>query len=178
MLLLVLPVPAFAATEEAGWGWIETIGRWFNLALLFGVLFYFVREPMKRFFQQRQQRIAEEIVAAQTARAESDRRLTEIEQRMSRLDIEVQSIRAEAREQAEREKSRIIQQADEEARKIVAAAEREISGLTRAAEQSLREHVAELSVRLAGERIRREMDAETERRLIDRFFGELAGTGK
>lgn len=176
---MLLPFPAFAATgEEGGWGWIETIGRWFNLALLFGVVFYFAREPVKRFFQQRRQGIAEEMEAARQARAESERKLAEIEQRMSRLDSEIQSIRAETREQAEREKNRIIQQAEEEARKMVAAAEREIGGLTRAAEQDLRQYVAELSVNLAGERIRREMDAETEHRLIDRFFGELAGSRK
>lgn len=177
--MFFFPSPVFAATGEGNsWGWVETIGRWFNLSLLFGVIFYYARGPIGRFFQQRKKGIAEEMEAARSARVEAEKKLAEIEQRMNRLDSELEAIRIESRNQAERERNRIIEQAEEEARKLVAAAEREIGGLTRAAEQDLRQYVTDLSVSLAGERIRQELDAETESRMMDRFFSELAGAGK
>ena len=164
----------FAAEGGAGgWGWWETFGRWLNLLILFGVIFYFVREPVGQYFVSRRSEIKKEIQEAQAARQEAEDKLAEMEDRMRNLDQELAAMRDQAQEEAEREKNRILEQAAEESQRIVAAAEREIDGLTRAARQDLRAYAVRLSVEMATEKITSEMDASTRDRVVDRFLIKL-----
>jgi F-type H+-transporting ATPase subunit b len=165
----------FAAEAGAsGWGWWETVGRWVNLFILFGAIFYFVKQPVSRFFLTRRQEIRKEIQEAQEARQQAEDKLAEMEERMRNLDQELAAMRIQAQEEAEREKLRILEHAAEESKKIVAAAEREIDGLTRAARQDLRAYAVQLSVEMATEKINSEMDAPARTRVVDRFLIKLA----
>jgi F-type H+-transporting ATPase subunit b len=172
-------VPLYASGgEEAGWGWIETIGRWFNLAILFGVIYFFARRPVAQFLTSRREGIQKEIKEAHAAREEAEQKLAAMEVRMKGLEAELEEIRRQAQAEAESERQRILGQAGMESEKIVAAAEREIEGLTRAARQNLREYAVELSMEMATKRITEEMDSDAQRRVIDRFLVRLAESSK
>jgi F-type H+-transporting ATPase subunit b len=166
---------ASAAGEEAGWGWIETIGRWFNLLILFGVIFYFARKPVSQFLTSRREGIGKEIEEAHAAREEAENKLASMEARMRDLESELEEMRRQAQAEAELEKRRIVDQASEESEKIIAVAGREIEGLTRAARQNLRDYAVELSMEMASRKIAVEMDKETQNRVIDRFLVRLTG---
>lgn len=177
LLLCLLPIPGYAAAEgESGWGWYETIGRWINLIVLFGVLVYFTREAIRKFFSNRREGIQVAISKAEKAREDSERELASMKETMESLDQELKNLREEARAESEIERKRIIEQAEKDALKIIASAEREIGGLTRAARQDLRAYAAELSIELAKERIKNELDDETREKIVDRFFVRL-GSG-
>jgi F-type H+-transporting ATPase subunit b len=169
------PLLAASGGEEEGWGWLMTIGRWFNLLIVFGVIFYFARVPVSQFFASRREGISKEIKEANEARQEAEEKLALMEERMRDLESELEDMRRQAEEEAELERRRIVDQAGEESRKIVASAEREIEGLTRAARQSLRDYAVELSMEMAGSKIASEMDSETQNRVIDRFLVRLTG---
>jgi len=174
-----MPLTAFAAgSEEAGWGWVETVGRWFNLLVLFGVIFYFVRKPVSEFFLSRRGQIKKEISDAHAAREEAEQKLAAMEARMRDLETELGVMRRQAEEEAEKEKARILEQAEEESRKVVATAEREIEGLTRAARQNLRDYAVKLSLEVATRKIAGEMDSEAQGNQIDRFLVRLTKAGK
>ncbi len=174
-----LCLPAFAAgAEESGWGWIETIGRWFNLLILFGVIYYFSRQPISRFLESRREGIRKEIKEAHLAREDAEQKLASMEARMHDLEGELEAMRRQAQEEAAREEKRILDQAAAESRKIVATAEREIEGLTRAARESLRDYAVELSMEMAIGKIAAELDSKAQRRVVDRFLVQLTGAGK
>jgi len=167
-------LPVFAASgEETGWGWVETIGRWFNLLILFGVIYYFARGPVSKLLIERRQGIGREISDAHAAREEAEQKLATMEAKMRALDAELEAMRSQAEEEAEKEKQRILDQAEEESHKIVAAAGREIEGITRSARQNLRAYAIELSMEMASRKIVEEMDSEAENRIIDRFLVRL-----
>lgn len=172
VLLCVVPASVWAAEAgaEGGWGWYETLGRWLNLALLFGVIAYFVRKPLAEFFASRRAEIQQEIAKAREAKETAEQRLAEIEQRLANLDDEIAALRRQAQEDAEKERERILNQAEAEARKVLSAASREIDGLSRAAHQELKAYAAELSVQLAEDKIRKGLDAGARKRIVDRFF--------
>jgi len=173
-IISFLWLPVFAAgAEESGWGWIETIGRWFNLLILFGVIYYFSREPISRFLDSRREGIRKEIDEANLAREEAEQKLASMEAKMRDLEGELEAMRRQAQEEAAREEKRILDQAAAESRKIVATAEREIEGLTRAARESLRDYAVELSMEMAIRKIRAELDSKAQRRVIDRFLVQL-----
>ncbi len=167
------PGVAAAAAEGEGWGWWETIGRWFNLALLFGVIIYAARIPAREYFARRRQEIQREILEARQAREDAERRLAEIEARMNNLDVELEKLRQQADQEAAAERERILEQARRDAEKIRASAGREIEGIGRTVRKQLREYAAELAVELAEDRIRSKMGEPEQRRLAEKFFNGL-----
>lgn len=176
ILFLFLPDCLWAAAEEAGqegWGWLETFGRWFNLAVLFGAIFYFAGPALRRYFQDRRQRIQEQMQAAERAQAEAQAKLARIEQRLANLDEEIALIREDARRQAEAESARILEQAEQEASKVLANAEREIQGMSRSAVKQLKRQASRLAVELAEKKIRKDLSGRDDSRLIDDFFESL-----
>ncbi len=177
MLLLagaaVFPGVALAAEEGSKWGIFLPIGQLFNLVLVIGVLVWIARKPLTTFFVARTQTIRERLAEAQAEHKEAEKNLAEIQSRMSRLDDEVREIKEQAEREAQEEYHRLVSAAERDAEKIVERAREEIEGMTRAALLELREHVAELSVRLAEDRIRREITEEDKSRLISGFMRGL-----
>lgn len=162
--------------EEAGWGWwFDGIGRAVNLLILFGIIYYFAREPLKNFFLKRRADIQREIRESRQAQAEAEKKLASIEERLKNLDSELAAMRAEAEREAALERRRILEEAERDAEKILSMARREITVLTRAAQKKLKEDAAQLSVELAEEQIRKEMTEQDEHRVVDRFFVKLSG---
>jgi F-type H+-transporting ATPase subunit b len=176
MLVIACAIPSSALAAESGgegWGWIETLGRWFNLLVLFGAIAYFTREPITRFFRSRRDEIRREIEEAQQAKADAQRKLAEAEERLKRLGQEIESIRKQAQLEVEAEKNRILSMAEQEAEKILAAAGREIEGLGKVARQELRSYAADLAVQLAEQQVSRQLDTAGHDRIIERFFEKL-----
>jgi hypothetical protein len=102
-----LPVSAFAAEAEGtGWGWIETIGRWANLFILIGAIYYFTRAALKKFFVDRRRGIVDEIEAAQSARSDAESQLEEMESRVGALDEELAELSRQAEQEAQDERNR------------------------------------------------------------------------
>ncbi len=111
-LLLVSIDPAFAAAEGSGWGWLETIGRWVNLIILFGGIYLVIRKPAAHFFEERRSAIRKEMEEARKARDAAEEKLASITGRLENLDDELAQIRAQAEKEAQLDRERIIQEAD------------------------------------------------------------------
>jgi F-type H+-transporting ATPase subunit b len=172
---ILSPDVALAAEEGGKWGmWFE-VGKVFNLLLVVAVLVWAARKPLSDFFASRTQAIRDQLAEAQKARMEAEAKLAEIESRMSRLDDEILEMKAAADRESQEEYQRLLTAAEHDAEKIVERSRQEIEGMTRAAQQELKVHVAELSVKLAEERIRGEI-ADTDRnRLFSQFVTKLGG---
>ncbi len=173
LFCLFTPGNLLAAEGEGGWGWIETVGRWFNLLILLGGIAYLAKAPLQRYFQERASGIRLQMEEAAKARAEAAAKLEQIESRLENLDRELEAIRNESRKEAELERRRIIGRAEAEAEKIVALAGREIDGLSKAARKDLKAYAAALAVELAEQRISRQMGRSDEDRLFNSFLSDL-----
>lgn len=177
-LAALLCCPAALAAAEATedrWGLWFGAGRFFNLLLVVAVVVMAARKPLAAFFAGRSESIREQLAEAQKARREAEARLAEMEERMGRLDEELRALRAEAEQQAQDEYRRLEGQAEREAEKVLERAREEIAGMTRAARIELQRHTAELSVKLAEEKIRREISEEDRKRLFEGFVNRLGG---
>lgn len=179
LIICIFPLSVGAAEAEAGgWGWIETIGRWLNLVLLCGAIYYFTRKPIGRFFAERRSGIRAEIKSARLAQQEAEEKLGEMEERLRNLDSELAEMRRQAENDAERERERVLDQAEQESQKIVTTARREIEGLTRAARGELRDYAGRLAVDLASQQIQSEMDTTVQDQLVERFLEGLVKEGE
>lgn len=125
-------------------------------------------------FRARTASIRKTMDEAQAASADANRRLSDIEGRLAKLDQEIASMRAAAEQEAAAEEARIRAAADEESRRIVEGAQAEIESASRVAQRDLKAYAAELAVALAEKRI--QVDPTTDRALVQKFSREL-GTG-
>ena len=157
---------------------LPTIAKLVNLLLFVGLMFYFLRRTVVNGFRARQESIREELMRAEEEKAAAVAQLQEVEGRLARLDSEVEAIRAQAQKEAAEERARIERATEEEMRKIREQARREIESASKAARAELRAFAAEQSVRLAEERIRRDIRPEDDERLAREYVAELGGVGR
>jgi F-type H+-transporting ATPase subunit b len=165
------------AGGEAPWynqpGW--EVWKFFNLLLFLGALIFLLRRPIGASLVARRDTIRRELMRAQEERRAALSKLEEVEARLARLDAEVETVRAQAKREAEAERESITRATAEETRRLREQAQREIESAGKVARQDLRRYAAEQSVRLAEDLIRRDIGAEDDARLMNDYIGELGG---
>ena len=177
-LLVLAPLASALAAEEgehaAGGIPTELIFKWLNFITVFGGLGYLLRKPMREFFTGQREVIQSSIEEARRAREESRARLRGVEERLARLEQEVEALRREAAENATAEKQRIQETAQREAERILSTARAEMESVTRAARLELRAYAARLAVSLAEQEIRQRLTPQAHAALFQAFAGHLA----
>jgi ATP synthase F0 subunit b len=154
---------------------LPTVAKIVNLLLFVGLMYYFLRRPIKEAFRARQESIRDELMRAQEERDAAVAKLKEVEGRLARLDTEVETIRMHAQKEAAEERVRVEQATEEEMRKIREQARREIESAAKVARAELRAFTAEQSVKLAEEMIRRDIRPEDDAHLVREYVEELGG---
>lgn len=144
-----------------------------NFLVLAALVGYFALKLLPKKFRERSSAIQRHLVEARGATEEASARLNAIEDRLSRLDGEIATMRRHIEAETEREERKIKASVEEEAAKIVAASESEIEAVTATARRELQRHAAELAIGYAAQRL--VVTAETDRRLIRSFAQRLAG---
>jgi F-type H+-transporting ATPase subunit b len=177
LILLAVAAPgqlmAAGGIESAFSNTWLTIGKAFNLVLIIGILVYFLRKPIRNFFERRSADIQRRIREAEQARDEAQARLAEIQGRLEKLDEEVAAIRRQAEEDARAEREKILAQTEADVAKMQQRARNEIENLKMQTIRELREYTAEKVVELAGDVLRRELTPDDEERLFDSFLEKM-----
>ena len=173
LALLVAAPLMIAASGGSGWGWIETAGRWFNLAVLVGIIAYFLRAPLRQFLADRKRGIQEDISSAGRALQEAEERLSVVQGQVRGLDEERAAMRKATAEEAEGERLRVLERAQRDVDRLTRRAETEIQLLTRVARNELRSHAADLAVGLARQKLSQELTAEEDDRVVGRIVESL-----
>jgi F-type H+-transporting ATPase subunit b len=143
-----------------------------NFAIVAGAIGYFSKQNLPGMFQNRTAAIQKAMQEARRASEDANRRLAEIETRLSRLDAEIAGMRSAAEKEALTEESRIKAAAEEDGRKIVESAEQEIAAAAKSARRELTSYAANLAVALAARQIK--VDRATDQALVRSFAQELS----
>lgn len=151
----------------------EDAWKWANFAILAVVLGYMMSKALPPFFASRTAGIQKGIAEAAALRAESEKRVADIERRLANLDTEIQQIRAEAAASTAREGERLSKETATTMARIQAQGEQEIAAITKRATQELKAHSAELALDLAEQRIRGRMSPSTQGALVAQFMRQL-----
>lgn len=176
--------PAFLLLAEGGesGGLLSNPMLWriINLLTFLLVIIWILRSKVKigQVFDSRAALIVKDLEEARREKQQAQERLQEVESRLAALDSEVAGMRAEATREAEREAERIRQTAKTDAEKIRQTAAREIEGAMKAARSELRAFVAEASVAMAEQTIRRQLRPEDNKRMLDKYIEDLGEVSK
>lgn len=171
--------PAPAHAEEAGaeeehtetvWG---PISRLFNAAVLFGVLYYFLRVPIASYLRERSARIRSDLVTAEEMKRAAAAQIATLEAKMAALPAELETLKIRGHEEIAAEEARIEQAAAAERERLLEQTRREIDLQLRVARRELIEHAANLAVGVATDRIKKSITADDQARLAERYLQQV-----
>lgn len=145
-----------------------------NFAVIVILVLWAVRKLVPPMLKGRNESIQRGLEEARAASQDANRRLSDIENRLRQLDVEIGQMQANAEKEADAEEARIQKAAEEEIRKVVLGAEQEIEASAKQARRELAAHTAELAIALASKEIR--IDANTDEMLVRSFASTLASS--
>ena len=99
----------------------------------------------------------------------------DIQERLSRIEGEVQAIHERAQSEGERQKRELIAAAEAEARKLIANAQSEVDNRLRHARTELTDYAGQLAAERAEQILREKITADDQRRLFDESLREVEG---
>ena len=102
-------------------------------------------------------------------------RLSAVEDKLSKIDVEIQKFRSEVEAESKQDEARIKASLAEESKRIVESAEQEISMAAAQARRGLRHFAADLAVDQAAKQM--VLTPETDRALIAEFVGDVVRNG-
>jgi len=143
----------------------------FLLLVLFTMKF--VWPPIAKALDERAQKIAAGLAAAEKAKAELASANQRVEQELVKSRNETTTLLADAERRAQQIVEEAKGRATVEANKIVAAAQAEAEQQSVRAREALREQVAALAVKGAEQILRKEVNAGVHADLLDRLKTEL-----
>ncbi|MCQ8259884.1 F0F1 ATP synthase subunit B [Streptococcus suis] len=144
-----------------------------SFAILIILIRVFAWDRITGIFEERANKIANDIDAAEEKLTAASNLVQQREQELVQGRVEGQKIIQDAIERAKLEKKQILEQADVEIQGLKQKAEMEIEAEKREAQENLRVQVAELAVDLAGKIILEDLDQQAHSNLIDRYLDKL-----
>jgi F-type H+-transporting ATPase subunit b len=174
-VILILPLFLFFSVEEEhhSSGLKDFIGKVINFVILIGGLTFLLYKPIKKYFGERSDQIENSMNSARQSKKEAGKRLKEAQKRLTKLTVEIENIKEEAKKDGLEEKERIITSAREEADRKKQLVLQEIEMLSSAGIKEIREYIANLVTEQAQEKIIKKITPESQVLLIDKSIERL-----
>lgn len=171
--VLLLTTGTAHASEGGGYLWGNFFFRILNLALFIGVIWYFFGAKIKGFFTDRSKGIANEISGLEQKKATAQEKLTEIEQRISDLDSQRDSILDTYRKQGEALEAEIVANAKKSAEQISEQAKVAAQNEIDQALEAMRSQVADEIINAAEVALAKKLSASEQAKLVDKYLNKV-----
>jgi F-type H+-transporting ATPase subunit b len=147
-----------------------------TFAVLFLLLAKFTFKPLRKVLDQRESVIRDSLAAAEKSQAESEKTLLLNEEKREEARVESRKIMSEGHKIVSDMKREAQAQTKEEADKAVRQAKEEIDREVQRSLEALKSTVAGLSLRIARQVIKEEMNDARHEELADKFIERLKKT--
>jgi F-type H+-transporting ATPase subunit b len=176
---LLVAAPAAAAPAEEGGGILTPEGGlMFWTLIVFGIVLFVLWKAAFPLIlgavEAREQHLRETIEAAERDRAEAAALLEENRKQLEDTRARVQEAFAESRTSVERMKEEVLAEARAEQEAMLARARRDIAAEREQALDAVRRDTVDLAIAAAERLLRRNLDAEENRRLVREYLGSVA----
>jgi F-type H+-transporting ATPase subunit b len=143
-----------------------------NSAIMIGAILWFIFLFVPKMYRRRSESLQKNLFDARSASAAASARLAVIEERLSKLGIEIEAIRAQTERDSADDEKRIHDSLEAEKQRLLSSVEQEVEAAGAAARRDLKKYAANLAVERAMAEIR--LTDEDDRALI-RSFGQNLG---
>ncbi len=177
LLALALVMTAGAAFGAEG-GYSDAqkkdlIYRLMNFAVFFGVLVYFVRKPLAKFFRDRREGIARSLDYLETQARNLKEQNAILEKEIANIASERDSIIAQYKSMGQKEAERLIAEAKTASENIVKKTQAAMDLEMKAARQTLMLEIVRLSTQAAEELLRNNINDDDRKRLSNEFMEQV-----
>jgi len=172
-----LTLSGLAAEEQQGTGnfkkiWMNT-WRVLNFLILAFFLVKFLKEPIRRFFQESIRGIRDKLQGTEEAYLGAEQELEATEKRLESLGEEIQKLEHTIGELGKRERDKIIANARQTAEQMMEKAKLEAAYSVEQAKSQLQREVLDEAVMIAEQSIRKAIDKQDQKRLVDEYLQDL-----
>jgi F-type H+-transporting ATPase subunit b len=148
-----------------------------NFLILAGGLGYLAVKQGGPLLAARSKEIADGLAAGEKAKTEADARAAQVQAKLANLEKDIAGLRAEAKDEREREADRIRRETQAEIARIRTQAENEIESAGKQARVEVQRAAARMAIELAEARVRARMSPEIQALLIHGFVTDLPLNG-
>lgn len=172
--VLFFVFPAFASgTEGHGSYWKDYIFQIVNFAILIAILVKFIRPPLKGYLERRHNQVREGLQKAKELSEAAENAYNEVQQRLDSIDAEIDAIREQMLNEVELEKKRLMEEAEKRAEIMRAQAEKGLKDEIAQIKKRLKREISLEALTLAERLVKKSLNNEDQRRLIDTFIQKL-----
>lgn len=160
--------------HKGGVAEVSVVWKWANFAILFGILAYLAAKNAGPLLAQRSAEITEGLAAGERAKAEAEEKAKAVDARLANLEGAIEAMRAQSRQDRERETARLEAETVAEIDRIARQANMEIESAGKQATIEVRRFGARLALELAETKVRARMTPETQIALLNNFEKTVA----
>lgn len=181
--LLLLAAEGAHGGKADGPGFYETyfnipgfeLWKFINLAIFVAFMIYVLKKPLSEAFKAKREAIRSELIKAEQAKQAALAQLTSAEAKLVSLTTEKTEVLKKAKAEADAEKTNIASATVIEIEKMREQAESELNRLAQQTKAELRRFSAEESVRLAEEKLRGNITADSDAVLVKSGIQAIGG---
>lgn len=178
---------AETAGKESGWGsfvnfWNKYLNypgfeawKFFNLAIFIFIMYRLLKAPLGNAFKAKREAIRADLIKAEEQRQAALAELTIAEAKLASLESDTEKEIKQAEQEAAAEKIRIERETLAEIERLKAQAANEIERKTQQIQAALRRFSAEESIRLAEEKLKSQINTETQAKLVKASIQSIGG---
>jgi F-type H+-transporting ATPase subunit b len=141
-----------------------------NFSIFVGLLFFFLRKPVKEFWEGRAVRIGFEIQEGEKLGRDAKARHDDLQKRVSRLDSDAQNLVLALEREGDLEKKQLQEDGNRRVARLRDDTARILDQEARKARETLKEQVAALALETAEKLIRENIRGEDQKRLSDGYL--------
>ncbi|MBO4391445.1 MAG: F0F1 ATP synthase subunit B [Lachnospiraceae bacterium] len=144
-----------------------------NVLIMTFILSFFLYNPVKKFLEQRKEKISTDLSEAEKAKAEALALKAEYEEKMRGVSAEADEILRDARKRGLDNQARIVEEANAEAGRIRERARKDIELEKQHAVDDVKNYVAELASAIAAKVVSANIDTRVQNDLVEETIREL-----
>lgn len=145
--------------------------------IIFGVLLVVLRKiawkPLLTMLDEREKKIKDALEQAQKTQRETELVLAENQRRTDEALQKADEIMQQARQDAERQRARMLEEAKAESRRVTEQGIRRIEAEQRTAMAEVRRQAADLAILAAGRLIQVSLTEEQQKQIVEEFLSQV-----
>ena len=142
-----------------------------NSAIMIGLILWLVFRFIPNMYRKRSETLDRQMLDAALATSRANERLAVVEERLSKLDVEIETIRQQNEHDSAEDERRIHESLEAEKQRLMASVDQEIEAAGANARRELKQYAASLAIDRAASEIR--LTPEQDRILVRSFGRDL-----
>jgi F-type H+-transporting ATPase subunit b len=177
----LVTMPVLLAAAEGGFqpfevAWGASFWTWVVFVLALFPAWKMVFGPIVAALDTRDQEVEKAKQAAEDAARQAEQQIAAAKAELEKARAESRRLVEEATSRAEKQGQEALEKARAEADRQIVQARAEIESSKQRALMEIRTEVVDLAIQSAGKILSREVDSDSNRKLVDDFVGSVGGT--